>query len=117
MTDFADRVKETTATTGTGAITLGGAVAGFQTFAAGFDNKPCVVGYAIEDGNNWEIGEGTLNAAGNTLTRDTIFDGSSGTSPINLSGTAKVFCTLSSNQVKRSNIGRVLALANGWALN
>lgn len=46
-------------TPGTGAVTLGSASSGFQSFADGFPNRPCVVGYAIEDGTAWEVGKGT----------------------------------------------------------
>ena len=37
-----DRVRETTTTTGTGAVSLGGAVSGFETFAAGIGNSNTV---------------------------------------------------------------------------
>ena len=51
---FADRVKETTTTTGTGNITLGGAVAGHTTFAAtvASDYFP----YVIAGGRQWGAG-------------------------------------------------------------
>ena len=35
---IADRVKETTTTTGTGTLNLGGAVSQFQTFVSGIGN-------------------------------------------------------------------------------
>ena len=41
-----DRVKETSTTTGTGNIALGGAVAGFETFGSGIGNGN-VTYYAI----------------------------------------------------------------------
>ena len=44
-----DRVKETTNTTGTGTLTLAGAVTGFQSFAAIGDDKETY--YVIEDPN------------------------------------------------------------------
>ena len=68
----ADRVKETTATTGTGDFTLAGASTGFQTFANGIGaNNQCY--YTCTDGTAFEIGLGTLNGAGNVLSRTTIF--------------------------------------------
>ena len=68
----ADRVKETTATTGTGDFTLAGASTGFQTFADGIGaNNQCY--YTCTDGTAFEIGLGTLNGAGNVLSRTTIF--------------------------------------------
>jgi hypothetical protein len=69
---IADRVKETTTTTGTGTINLAGAVAAFQTFVAGIGTgNTCY--YAITSGNNWEIGLGTVtDASPDTLSRTTI---------------------------------------------
>jgi hypothetical protein len=85
-----DRIQETTATTGTGTITLGGAVAGYQSFAAvGNGNNTY---YTILDGTNWEVGVGTYSTTGPTLARTTVLSSSSGGSKITLSGNAIVWC-------------------------
>lgn len=117
MPRFADRVKEAVSgTPGTGAITLGGASSGCQTWADGFsDARPCVVGYAIEDGTAWEVGKGTLNSTGTTLTRDVLRDSSTG-SFLDLTSAAVVFCTPSAEMIDNSNIGQVVAQSRGLAM-
>jgi hypothetical protein len=92
MPKLVNRAKMTTATTGTGTITLGSAVAGYQTFAAAGVANTNVVRYAIEDGSNWEIGTGTYSTTGTTLSR-TPTESSSAGAAITLSGTATVFVT------------------------
>jgi len=90
MVTLVNRAKMTTATTGTGTITLGTAESGYQTFAAAGVVNSDVVRYVIEDGTGWEIGEGTYTASGTTLAR-TVSESSNAGSPINLSGSAVVF--------------------------
>ena len=92
MPKIVNRAYMTTATTGTGTITLGSAVGSFRSFAASGVVDGDVVRYVIEDGDNWEIGSGTYAASGTTLTR-AVEDSSSGGTAINLSGTAVVFVT------------------------
>jgi hypothetical protein len=85
-----DRVQETTATTGTGSITLGGAVAGYQTFAVVGNGNTTY--YTILNGSAWEVGIGTYSTSGPTLARTTVLANSNGnTSPITLSGSSSVW--------------------------
>ncbi len=88
-----DRVQETTTTTGTGTVTLAGAVTGFQDFSVIGDGNTCY--YAITSGNDWEVGLGTYTASGTTLSRDTILESSNSGSAITLADTSNVFCNIS----------------------
>ena len=91
-----NRVRELTSTTGTGAVTLGGAVGGFQTFAAGIGNDNTTY-YAISlnSENEFEVGLGTLNGDSSTLTRTTVLESSNSDSAVDFSaGSKEVFCTL-----------------------
>jgi hypothetical protein len=70
----ADRVQETTTTTGTGTYTLAGAKDGFQSFGAVGDGNTTY--YACTDGTDYEVGIGTYTASGTTLARTTIIESS-----------------------------------------
>lgn len=84
----ADRVQETTTTTGTGAITLAGAVAGFRTFASVMAASDTCY-YVIQGGSEWEVGVGTFNT---TLARTTVQSSSNAGALVNFSaGTKNVF--------------------------
>lgn len=82
--------RMTTATTGTGTITLGTAVSGYLTFAQAGVSNADVVDYAIKDGSNSEHGTGTYTSSGTTLTR-TVTKSTNSNAAISLSGTAEVF--------------------------
>ena len=88
---IADRVRETSTTTGTGTLTLAGAVSGFQTFSTAIGNTNTCY-YTIVNGSEWEVGLGTV-AAG-TLARTTVLKSSNAGSAVNFSaGTKDVFAT------------------------
>ena len=89
-----DRVKETASSPGTGAVTLLGAVTGFQAFSAVLTvGDTCYYTIADQTGVNWEVGLGTYSGV-NTLTRTTIFASSNAGSATNFaSGTQDVFIT------------------------
>lgn len=80
-------------TPGTGAITLLAAATGYQTFAAAGVIDANLVSYVIEDGSNWEIGQGTYTATGTTLARTTITASSSGGPAISATSSAQVYLT------------------------
>jgi DNA-binding beta-propeller fold protein YncE len=90
MTVLVNRAKMSTATTGTGSITLGSAVDGYQSFSAAGVSNADVVRYVIEDGSNWEIGTGTYSASGTAITR-TVSESSNAGAAISLSGAATIF--------------------------
>ena len=91
---LADRVQETTTTTGTGTITLAGAVTGFQSFAAIGNGNTTFYTIADQSGSNWEVGIGTYTSSGTTLSRDTILASSNSGSAVNFgAGTKNVFVT------------------------
>ena len=89
-----DRVKETSTTTGTGTLTLDGAVTNFETFSTAIGNTNTTY-YSIvsQDGSDFEVGLGTVGAG--TLSRDTILSSSNSDAAVNFGiGTKDVFCTL-----------------------
>jgi hypothetical protein len=92
---LADRVRETTTTTGTGSVTLGGAYTGFQTFLAGVGNNNSTY-YTIANvvSGEWEVGIGTYTTASNLLSRTTVLASSNAGSLVNFgAGSKDVFVT------------------------
>lgn len=88
------RVWETSTTTGTGALTLAGAVANYRAFSAICANNDTVP-YSIVNQSapsEWESGTGTWGT-GNILTRTTVVESSNAGAAVNFSaGTKDVFC-------------------------
>ena len=109
-----DRVKETTTTTGTGAITFAGAVDGFETFGAGIGNSNetfyCIAHRSLSE---FEVGRGTLNGSSSTLTRNTILSSSNSDSAVDFSaGTKNVFCTYPASRAPSASM-----VASTYAFN
>lgn len=101
MAQLFDRVKMTTATTGTGTITLGSASSGYRSFSSASVPNASVVSYVIEDGTAWECGTGTYTSSGTTLSR-TLLSSSTG-SLLSLSGSAVVFIAALAQDVQVPN--------------
>jgi hypothetical protein len=123
-----DRVRETTTTTGTGTITLGGAATGFQSFSVIGDSNTTFYTIQLSNTNEWEVGIGTYTLSGTTLSRDTILESSNGGSAVNFSaGSKDVFVTYPAEKAiyvgnlptkmvvtKRDTTTADVALANGF---
>ena len=123
-----DRVRETTTTTGTGTITLGGAATGFQSFSVIGDSNTTFYTIQLSNTNEWEVGIGTYTLSGTTLSRDTILESSNSGSAVNFSaGSKDVFVTYPAEKAiylgnlptkmvvtKRDTTTADVALANGF---
>lgn len=91
---LADRVKETTTSTGTGTITLAGASTGFQAFSVVGNGNTTYYTISGQGTAEWEVGIGTYTAAGTLLVRTTVLASSNAGSLVTFSaGTKDVFVT------------------------
>ena len=89
---LADRVNETTATTGSGTVTLLGAVSGYRTFSAVGDGNQTYYVIAHQSLDEWEVGIGTYTSSTVSLSRDTVLSSTAGGALVNFSGgTKRVF--------------------------
>lgn len=118
MAYYADRVKETTTTTGTGTVDLGGAATGYQTFVAGIgDGNYCY--YTIAAGSEWEVGIGKVTDAGtDTLSRETVLASSNSGALVSFSsGTKDVFVTIPADSPAHSDLVNQMMIArnNFWS--
>lgn len=93
MVKLVNRAKMTVASGGAGDITLGAAVAGYQTFADAGVSDTNVLRYTIEDGDDWEIGTGVYTASGTTLVR-TVTESSNSDAALTCSADAVIFVTM-----------------------
>ena len=110
---LADRVQETTTTTGTGTVTLAGATNGYQTFAAVGDGNSTY--YTIAGTSEWEVGIGTYTSSGTTLSRTTVISSSNAGSLVNFSaGTKNVFVTYPAARAVPFNRAIVMSLVFGY---
>jgi hypothetical protein len=108
---IADRVRESSTTTGTGNFTLGGAVIGYQTFDTVLNTGDTTY-YTIADqgGTNWEVGIGTFTSP-STLARTTILSSSNGGSIVTFTaGTKDVFISLPASKTNTNDQPNVISV-------
>ncbi len=101
MVKFVDRVKMNLTTTGTGTVTFGSVVSGFQSLSDASVVDADVVRYTIESGTNYESGTGTIGLTGSTYTmaRSPSSSSESDNSAINLGSGAVCFLTMLAEDV------------------
>jgi hypothetical protein len=109
---LADRVLETTTTTGSGTITLAGAEPGYQSFAViGNGNETY---YTIAGDTQWEVGIGTYTSSGTTLSRDTVLSSSASGAKVGFSaGQKKVFVTYPSEKSVNFGVSGNISVSSG----
>lgn len=103
MTHYANRVKDSTTTTGTGNITLSGtAPTGFVSFNTAYGTShPFEYSISSSGGSEWETGVGYLSAS-TTLVRSRVTASSNAGALVNFSaGTKDVFSSLNAYGVEQ----------------
>jgi hypothetical protein len=116
MPRFADRVQETTTTTGTGSITLSGTAA---TRCQRFQDAHLIddwIHYVIEgqSGSEWEVGAGRLTGT-TTLSRENVYASSNAGALVNFSaGTKDVYTVVGAENIDDSSLGMRMAMGGGW---
>ena len=117
MPYIADRVQETSTTSGTGSLTLAGAVADYRSFATAFGSAALEVVYTIDDGaSNWEVGYGNFNGT-TTLSRDVVLASSNAGALVSLSGSsANVWSDAAAVRIQGGSLGRQYSQVRGMAM-
>ena len=113
---LADRVQETTTSTGTGNLTLAGAASGYRSFHGAFGAAQDFY-YVIAGGAQWECGIGQISGT-TTLVRGTVLTSSNNNAAVDFAaGTKTVFCspvaTLWSGTWDRNHRVTPVSLADG----
>ena len=116
----ADRVLDSSTSTGTGAFVVSGTpAAGYQTFSSVMSvGDTCYYSIQGQTTSEWEVGLGTYSSA-NTLTRTTIYSSSNAGSVVTFSaGTKNVFLTLvASRSIQLDASGHAAALGTPTSVN
>ena len=110
LTTYADRIKETTTTTGTSAYSLAGAVTGFKAFSTTLTNNQ-KVNYCCTDGTDYEVGIGTYSSSGNSIARTAILDSTNSNNAVSWSaGQRDIFLTVPAS----ATLGVALSTDSGY---
>ncbi len=113
-----DRVRETTVTTGTGTVSLQGAVPGFQTFVSAIgDNNTTYYAIVHRTADEWELGVGTVDdQTTDTLARTTVLSSSNSDSAVSFSaGVKDVFVTTPASKATLLNPSNGFTIGTGAA--
>lgn len=114
---IADRVKDSTTTTGTGTVTLSGTAAtGYQDFSVIGNGNTTYYTIAGQGTTEWEVGVGTYASSGPTLARTFVLSSSNSGAAVNFSaGTKDVFVTYPSEYANFSGSGQAIVLNKSTA--
>ena len=108
---LANRVKETSTTTGNGTVTLAGASLGFQSFTVIVDTNTTYYTIQNPGTSEWEVGIGTYTSANTTIARTTILSSSNSNNAVVFSaGTKDVFVDLPAEKIMTIGLTRAISI-------